>query len=114
MAVRKDGIVVSFGGNALLMKSVGPFSPVRIISRTATVDAKTMFVPKNFFGKKIIERCIESLILGIVRFLKKIEYALLIFEIAILSFILFNANNYTANVSPIKSAGNPCVAKCSL
>ena len=21
---------------------------------------------------------------------------------------------YTANVSPIKSAGNPCVAKCSL
>ena len=25
-----------------------------------------------------------------------------------------NKTNHTANVSPIESAGNPCVAKCSL
>ena len=29
-------------------------------------------------------------------------------------YLSFQTNTYTANVFPIKSAGNPCVAKCSL
>ena len=68
MTVGKDGIVVSFGGNALLMKRVG--SPVRIVSGTTTVYV-TMFVPENFFSKKIVKRSIESLILAVIRFLEK-------------------------------------------
>ena len=74
------------------MKCVGG---IWIVPGTPSVDGNFGFVAEYFFGKKIVKWSIESLILGIVRFLKKIEYALLIFEIAILSFILFNANNYT-------------------
>ena len=61
------------------MKCVGS---IWIVPGTPTVDGNFGFVTEYFFGKKIVKWSIESLILGIVRFLKnKIEYALLMFEV---------------------------------